>query len=666
MNGTYRFLCFPVIAILAGGTFMASLASIPGQIGSYHVRIYSEPEVIPVGKARIRIDVTDASGKPVEGAEIRSLIQMPAMNMGEKETAAQPLRGKPGSYIVEAGFAMAGRFEASLSIRGPLGEARGKVFLETGQDTGTPTDENSSFSFQTLLPWVLGAALLAVLSFVLMRMRQTGQSVSPKAFLTRQTVGGLLLILAALGVSRWAIKHWRRPGSMTPIEAQRMDMNTPAPPGVALVTVAEVSHGPVESTVWYPGQVVAYNEQDIVIRSEGWLRGMPVYVGDRVRENDVVALLDISDIQVFSDVQRMHAELRGRKEALDAAQAEVEATRQERIGAEADLASKQSLIAAAAADREFWQQQNARNKTLLDKRAISNEEYQRDFSMAQQASSRLEQAGAEVRSAQAMVRKAEAMVTATEKRLQQMTADVTAAEAAVRSAEARAGYDSPHRSPPRGDAEHGTVEIRAHLAGVVTARPIGLGQHVGPGQSILKIAQTDSIRLQTNVAEADLVRVKPGFRVSVRGRNAGEAPFIARVTSVAPTVDPVTRTGVVEAVAPNRDMRFLPGQYIELDISTGRIEDTVRVPLTALRVHTETGTGALAAGTSNYVWVAETSTGSAEYTVKPVNVETGVSDGKFVQIVSGLELGQKVVTSGLNYLKRGDAVAVAGESERAQ
>ncbi len=54
----------------------------------------------------------------------------------------------------------------------------------------------------------------------------------------------------------------------------------------------------------------------------------------------------------------------------------------------------------------------------------------------------------------------------------------------------------------------------------MTERRIALGQHVGPGQSILKIAQTDPIRLQANVAEADLARIKLGYRVAIRGRSA--------------------------------------------------------------------------------------------------------------------------------------------------
>ena len=281
MNGVSRLFCVAALVVFLGeGSFTR-----PGECSRADRTVsptdFAEPSVIPVGKARLRIDVTDADGKPMDGAEIRSLVQMPTMNMGEKETLAQPLPGKPGSYLVEASFAMAGRFEASISIRGPLGEAKGKIGLETGQNTGNPGSEAPAFSPRSLQPWLLGALLALAVAFVLFRMRRTGQRIGGKSLLSRETVGGVLLILVGFAASRWAVDRWRRPGAMTPIEAQGMEMNTPAPPGVALVTLAEAARGPIESTVWYPGQAIAFNEQDVVIRTEGWLSWMPFYVGQR-------------------------------------------------------------------------------------------------------------------------------------------------------------------------------------------------------------------------------------------------------------------------------------------------------------------------------------------------------------------------------------------------
>ena len=212
MNRICRLFCLCLPAILAGAVFTATLASVSARIGPYRLQIYTEPTVIPVGKARVRIDVTDASGKPVEGAEIRSLVQMPTMNMGEQETAAQPVPGQPGSYTVDASFGMAGRFDASLSIRGPLGNANGKVSLETGQDTGGPGGAAGGFSFGTLVPWLLGAIAILAIVFVVYRVQRTGQRLSLQTLRSREVIGGILLLVVAFVASQWAISRWKNQG----------------------------------------------------------------------------------------------------------------------------------------------------------------------------------------------------------------------------------------------------------------------------------------------------------------------------------------------------------------------------------------------------------------------------------------------------------------------
>jgi RND family efflux transporter MFP subunit len=705
---------FVAVALLIGAAPTIA-ASVPAKIGPYRIQISTDPGVIPVGKARLRIDVTDAAGKPVEGVQIRSLVKMPAMSMGEKETVAQPVPGKPGSYTTEASFAMAGGYEASIAISGPLGDASGTVAMETGQNTESAGDA-SGFSVRSLLPWLLVAAGALLAAFVLLRMRQTGQRLAWKSFVTRGTVTGILLLLITFAASRYAINHWRRPGAMTPIDAQGMEMKMPPPPGTAAVTLAEVTLGPIERTVSYSGQAVAFNEQDVIARTEGWLNWMPFYTGQKVKADEVVARLDIGLLhahlnerqaavnmatqgvsvsererfQAVAEVDRIRAELRGKNEALAAAQAEVSAAQEERNGAEAELASKQSMIAdaeamvaAMEADRQFWQQQNARNKILLDKNALSMEEYQRETASAananaklQQAQARLSQAQADARAAQAMTRRADALITAAEKRRQQVAADIQAAEAAVKSAEAttevaaakieeaRAGANQARENLAITTVTHSYAEIRAQIDGVVTQRLISVGQLVQPGQAVLKIAQTDPIRLQANVAEVDLSRVKVGSRVAVRGQNSSDAPMVATVTAISPTVDPTARTGIVEAILPNRDGKFVPGQFIGVNISTGKSENALRVPQAAIRTRTQASSGILANRVTNYVWVAEES-GGGQLVAKPVDVETGIDDGVSVQILSGLHAGQKVIVSGGDYLKSG-ATVTAVNSEVAQ
>ncbi|HET6385868.1 MAG TPA: FixH family protein, partial [Armatimonadota bacterium] len=577
------FLLFPAAAI----------AGVPGQIGPYRVELRTDPAVIPVGKASLTIHVSDQAGKPVIGAQVRALVQMPSMGMGEKETTAVPEPGRPGEYSTDVAFGMAGTYGAKLTIQGPKGKASGTVELKTGQNTA------GGASTVNPLPWLIA---LVMVGFVIYRMKRTGQRVNWRAITTRGTLTGVALLSGMLAVSAYAVQHWRRAGAMTPIQAQAMQMETPAPPGAAPVTLAAVTRGPVQSTVRYTGQAVGFDEEDVNVRTQGWLIRMPFYVGDHVRSGQLLAQLDTSqqnplvaqqkaavnvassgvDVaqrdyqQALAAVNQAKAEVQGKRDAQAAAEADTRTARESEAAAEADLqavrtqlvsaraaveAANQDLAAAqqqvvnqtaelnsTSADQQYWQQEIAREKSLLDRGAVSPEEYQRELSQASTADARVQQAEAgiaqtraqaraaqarvqetqaavnqaraQILSAEAQVRKAGSAVTYTVRKADQSGADVQSNEAAVQSAQAAA--EAARQRISQGEA--GVQQAQAMLAGattsrdystvlspldgVITQRLISPGTLVNPGEAIYRVAQINPIRLQANVSQEDLNRVK--------------------------------------------------------------------------------------------------------------------------------------------------------------
>jgi len=714
---------FILAALLALGNVAAARAGVTGQSGPYRVELATSPAVIPVGKVRMTLKITDSAGKPVEGAKVRALVKMPTMDMGEKETTATPA-GEPGVYMTEAVFMMEGPYNAAIAIDGPQGQATVNIPLQTGQNTEAAA--GGGFTPARLLFWLLVAALVI---FTLYRMKRTGQRIHWRVILNRGTVSGLILLGVMFVISRYAVANWRREGAMTPIEAQAMEMSTPAPPGVAPVTLAKVEHGPVERAVRYTGQAVGYLEQDITPRVQGWITWMPYYVGDRVKAGQLLARLDTSQIdpqiaerqaaldmatqgvdvarmeyrQALADTRQAHSEVGIRLAALEEAEANLRAAREERANAEAELAAMQPMVAeaeamleAAKAGQEYWRQEIARQKALLERGAVSKAEYQRDVAEAaeadakvRQAQARLSQAQAQVRAAESALRKAEAMLQAARSKQEQAKAELEVHNAHVRAtqaaanatrqriAQAQAGVTQAQASLSSATTTRGYAEIRALTDGVITQRLISPGVLVSPGQTILKVAQISPIRLQANVPVADLARIQVGARVVVigertpssgasSGQDGAGKSLEARVTSIQPAVDPVARTGIVEAVVPNRDGRFYPGYYLVMRIATGRSESALRVPTRALRTRVTLTGGVLSTQTQSYVWVAEPAAGQAnQFTVTPVDVRTGVSDGRYTEILSGLKEGQFVVETGHQYLKSGDVVADISAGEPA-
>lgn len=704
------------------GLPFAAFAGPQTQAGPYHVELTTETGAVPsTGRAKLLLKVTDASGKLVQGATIRSLTKMPGMNMGEREETAIPVTGQPGVYTAPAQFAMEGGYEAKFTINGPQGTASATVSISTGESTGTLSNSvgagssvnaggnGSRVSPGLLLPWLAGGA---VVLFILYRMRRTGQRPSLRALANRSIFGGLILLGLILWGAVYAVNHFRRAGAMTPIEVQAMDMNLPAPAGTAPVELATVESGQIESTVRYTGQAVGFVEQDVTPRITGTITMLNVYAGDRVKRGQLLARLDTSQSaplvanqraglnmarqgvgvarkeyqQALAAINEAHAEVGMKTGAIESVRADLTAAQEEHSNAQAQLDATQSMnsdaaaqLQAAQADQQYWRDEISRETSLLKAGAVTQEEYQRERAQAEnadakvlQGQARVMQAQAQIRGAQSAARKAEAMIASAKSKVDQAQAELNSHYAHVRSTEAasdsarqkivqaQAGVQQAQATLAGASATQGYSDIRSQTDGVVTQRVISPGVLVSPGQTILRISQIKPIRLQANVSESDLSKVRVGTRILVNNQDGNLKPLMAQITSVAPSVDPTGRTGVVEAIVPNQDRRFLPGQYVTMDISTGRNMNTLRIPTRALRYHAAPSGGVISTQAIPSVWVAEPIVGQeGQYTGREVEVKVGLSDEKSTEILAGLKVGQKVVVAGQDYLKNGDNVAPA-------
>src|SRR5205807_1326798 len=83
-------------------------------------------------------------------------------------------------------------------------------------------------------------------------------------------------------------------------------------------------------------------------------------------------------------------------------------------------------------------------------------------------------------------------------------------------------------------------------------------------------------------AESDLPNIRVGNRVRVTTARDPKHPIETRVSSVFPAADPNSRTSIVEAVIANLDHRFVPGEYIAMDITTGASQKALVVPSSAV------------------------------------------------------------------------------------
>jgi HlyD family secretion protein len=427
--------------------------------------------------------------------------------------------------------------------------------------------------------------------------------------------GGLwLLRLAALALvlaaGAWA--YWANFG---PGAKQAMDMSmrvmsgaTPFP-----VTLAPVERGPVKGTVVYTGSVAPFNEEDIYPRVTGRIVEMPVYPGDAVRAGQVVARLD--DVELSSRVREAEA----MAATAQANRAQMEA---DLVAAQHGIVQMDKELAMVEAEVTYARAVAARSERLVGSGAISRQEWENDRSMAAALEAKRE-------AARAKLEQARAMELSARKKVEAADAMVAQGRASVQTATVVRDY----------------VTIVAPSSGYVVKRLVAPGVLVQPGMAILKLAQIDRVRLQANVGEKDVVSIRAGSPVTVTLAGTGQAPIAARVTSVFPFVDQGPRTAVVEAVVDNPGRRFLPGQYVQMEFTTGERAAALTVPR-----------GAVARmGGKATVWVVKD--GRAE----PYQVTTGLEGPERTEIARGLAGDERVIARGHDGLYAGARVVdVAG------
>ena len=182
--------------------------------------------------------------------------------------------------------------------------------------------------------------------------------------------------------------------------------------------------------------------------------------------------------------------------------------------------------------------------------------------------------------------------------------------------------------------------LTSPISGVVTARNYDAGDMTGQ-LPILTIAQVQPVKIVINVSESELAKVNNGMPAVVKFDTYGDEEFAGKVTMVAPTVDVATRTFGVEVTVANKDNRILPGMFARVELNLGTMEHVV-VPDKA--VVKQPGSG------NYYVYVYKD--GKVSYN----QVQLGQRMGDKYELISGVESGAQVVTTGQSRLVNGAEV----------
>ncbi len=187
------------------------------------------------------------------------------------------------------------------------------------------------------------------------------------------------------------------------------------------------------------------------------------------------------------------------------------------------------------------------------------------------------------------------------------------------------------------------AEVTAPFAGMIAQRFVSVGEFVQPGTRLFELVALDPIEVEFRVSEVDSSRVAVGQTVGVRVAPYPDELFQATVTVVAPTIDTATRTLRVKATLPNPETRLRPGLFARADLGVAHREGVLMVPEEAILQRSD-GQVVFRFAAGNRV----------ERRV----VKTGVAKDGRVEILDGVEAGDKIVTRGHTALIDGGVVTV--------
>jgi len=183
--------------------------------------------------------------------------------------------------------------------------------------------------------------------------------------------------------------------------------------------------------------------------------------------------------------------------------------------------------------------------------------------------------------------------------------------------------------------------VRAPIGGIVTQRQVGLGQYInstasGGSNPVYTIGNLSTVWLIANVREMDAPLMQLGLPVEVHVLAFPGRTFKAKISWVAPSIDPNTHRISVRADVENAGGELKPGMFANFSIITGKEETAPAVPQSAIVYEGETAR----------VWVA------GDGMVAGRSVRPGRSTDGMVEILAGLSEGEKVVTSGALFIDR--------------
>jgi len=186
--------------------------------------------------------------------------------------------------------------------------------------------------------------------------------------------------------------------------------------------------------------------------------------------------------------------------------------------------------------------------------------------------------------------------------------------------------------------------ITSPVNGFVARRAVDPGAFVSPNSPVVDVVDIIRVRMVANIIEKDLKQIAVGDTARVEVDAFPGEDFMGRIARVSPVLDPSTRTAPIEVEISNPQYRLKPGMYARVGIVTESHPNALVVPTNA--VVDVNGTRGVYLSVNN----------AAAF--HPVKI--GIEGNERTEILDGVAVGDRVVTTGAAGLRNGDPIILAG------
>ena len=195
------------------------------------------------------------------------------------------------------------------------------------------------------------------------------------------------------------------------------------------------------------------------------------------------------------------------------------------------------------------------------------------------------------------------------------------------------------------EAQLSYSEIRSPMDGVIADRPLYPGEMAAAATPLLTVMDISEVIARAHIPQPEAALLKLGDKATIAVPGE-DTPIEGKVTVVSPALDPNSTTVEVWVQAKNPNQRLKPGTSVQLSMLAKTVADALVIPAAGLLTAQDGTTSVMLVGPDNHA--------------HQKNVRVGIRQGNQVQIIEGLQAGDKIVASGAYGLPENTKIKAEG------